>query len=243
MKGFFRLGSSKPQRIEEWLNVTRTSPSDPFFDDGNPSDLSLVALPSNGLPSSSSLSSRTPDVAALLHTSEATPEMDRWRSSIPARAKDDNQVRHRPEFVIPSGGGATVSIYVWTGGIRDAFGFVVVACVACPGFFPAAESKNSQVAPITAFSRILLYPWAAFDVVTQTSLTGRTTTTPYLSAHFPTGPTLAYKPGLCPFTSYSCITNFEYTLTFASRSSDPIISKTADSSITHHAESFQSRVA
>ncbi|KAH8995227.1 hypothetical protein EDB86DRAFT_1182533 [Lactarius hatsudake] len=109
----FRLGSSKPQRMhnglplslldfllvtamllvtpsEEWMNVTRTSPSDSFLDDGSPSDLSLGVLSSNGLPSSSSLSSGTPDIAALLHTSEATPEIDRWRSSIPARAKDDN---------------------------------------------------------------------------------------------------------------------------------------------------------
>ncbi|KAH9023534.1 hypothetical protein EDB83DRAFT_2320152 [Lactarius deliciosus] len=102
----FRLGSSKPQCMhnglplmtamllvtpnEEWMNVTRTSPSDSFLDNGSPSDLSLGVLSSNGLPSSSSLSSGTPDMAALLHTSEATPEIDRWRSSIPARAKDDN---------------------------------------------------------------------------------------------------------------------------------------------------------
>ncbi|KAH9023540.1 hypothetical protein EDB83DRAFT_2527281 [Lactarius deliciosus] len=81
-------------------------------------------------------------------------------------------------------------------------------------------------------SRMLLYPWVAFDVVTQASLPRRTTTTPtapYLSAHFPTGLTLPYKSGLCPSTSCSCITNFEYTLTFASRSPDPIISKAADS--------------
>ncbi|KAH9003229.1 hypothetical protein EDB83DRAFT_2468244, partial [Lactarius deliciosus] len=30
---------------------------------------------------------------------------------------------------------------------------------------------NSRVATITAFSRILLYPWVAFDVVTQTTHT------------------------------------------------------------------------
>ncbi|KAH9164602.1 hypothetical protein EDB89DRAFT_403507 [Lactarius sanguifluus] len=41
-----------------------------------------------------SLSSGTPDVAALLHTSEATLEIDRWRSSIPARAKDDSHSRY-----------------------------------------------------------------------------------------------------------------------------------------------------
>ncbi|KAH9033710.1 hypothetical protein EDB83DRAFT_2525395 [Lactarius deliciosus] len=76
------------------MNVTRTSPSDSFLDDGSPSDLSLGVLSSNGLPSSSSLSSGTPDMAALLHTSEATPEIDRWRSSIPARAKDDNHSRY-----------------------------------------------------------------------------------------------------------------------------------------------------
>ncbi|KAH9014846.1 hypothetical protein EDB85DRAFT_2028646, partial [Lactarius pseudohatsudake] len=76
---------------EEWTNVTRTSPSDSFLDDGSPSDLSLGVLSSNGLPSSSSLSSGTPDIAALLHTSEATPEIDRW----PLMAAQ--QARHRPE--------------------------------------------------------------------------------------------------------------------------------------------------
>ncbi|KAI9429999.1 hypothetical protein H4582DRAFT_2087819 [Lactarius indigo] len=109
----FRLGSSKPQRMhnglplslldfllvtamllvtpsEEWMNVTRTSPSDSFLDDGNPSDSSLGVLSSNGLPSSSSLSSGIPDATTFLHTSEAIPEIDRWRSSIPTRAKDDN---------------------------------------------------------------------------------------------------------------------------------------------------------
>ncbi|KAH9031257.1 hypothetical protein EDB84DRAFT_173912 [Lactarius hengduanensis] len=82
----FRQGSSKPQRMhnglplslllllllflvtamllvtpsEEWVNMTRTSPSDSFLGDGSPSDSSLGVLSSNGLISSSSLSSGNP---------------------------------------------------------------------------------------------------------------------------------------------------------------------------------------
>ena len=59
---------------------------------------------------------------------------------------------------------------------------------------------------------------------------------------FPTGPTLPYKPGLCSFTSYYCITNFEYSLAFASRASHPIISKATNSPVAHYAQPFQSRV-
>ncbi|KAH9023537.1 hypothetical protein EDB83DRAFT_2527279 [Lactarius deliciosus] len=223
---------------EEWMNVTRTSPSDSFLDDGSPSDLSLGVLSSNDLPSSSSLSSGTPDIVALLHTSEATPEIDRWRSSIPARAKDDNH-SHYAESI--DGGAANEASSRATSRLSSHIDdHAAVQHSAYTGY--TRRIRNSRVATITAFSRILLYPWVAFDVVTQASLTGRTTTTPYLSAHFPAGPTVAYKPGLCPSTSYSCITNFEYTLTFASRSPEPIISKAADSPIIHHAEPVQSRV-
>ena len=85
------------------MNVTRTSPSDSFLDNGTPSDVSLgVLLSSNALPSSSSFSSGTPDASALLHTSEATPEIDRWRSSIPARAKDDNRSRYAESIEGPA---------------------------------------------------------------------------------------------------------------------------------------------
>ncbi|KAI9437486.1 hypothetical protein H4582DRAFT_1954864 [Lactarius indigo] len=38
----------------EWMNMTRTSPSDSFPHDGNSSDPSLGVFSSNGLPSSSS---------------------------------------------------------------------------------------------------------------------------------------------------------------------------------------------
>ena len=76
------------------MNVTRTSPSNPFPVDGIPSDLSHGSLvSSNTLPSSSSLSSETPDVATLLQTSEATPEIERWRSSVSTRAMDDTRGR------------------------------------------------------------------------------------------------------------------------------------------------------
>ncbi|KAH9031255.1 hypothetical protein EDB84DRAFT_173788 [Lactarius hengduanensis] len=61
------------------------------------------------------------------------------------------------------------------------------------------------------------------------------------SHHFPPRRTLPVQDRPSPMSlvsvpSYSRVTNFEYTLTFASRPSDPIINKTADSPITHHAE-------
>ncbi|KAI9448940.1 hypothetical protein BJY52DRAFT_294368 [Lactarius psammicola] len=46
---------------EEWMNVTRTSPSDSFLDDGNPSDVSPGLSPSNTRPFSGSPSSGTPE--------------------------------------------------------------------------------------------------------------------------------------------------------------------------------------
>ncbi|KAH9170907.1 hypothetical protein EDB89DRAFT_1974945 [Lactarius sanguifluus] len=124
-------------------------------------------------------------------------------------------------------------------GYRRRFGIVGVACLSCP-FFLGTESKNSRVATFTVFSRVHLYPFAAADIVTQTGLTGRTATTTHT---FPQDRPY-YKPGLCLSTSYSCITNFEYTLTFTSRPSDPITNKNTDPPITHHArQPFQSRVA
>ncbi|KAH9003234.1 hypothetical protein EDB83DRAFT_818077 [Lactarius deliciosus] len=44
--------------------------------------------------------------------------------------------------------------YVRTRGIRDAFGFVAVACVSYAFFFPATESKNTRVATFS-FYRLL----------------------------------------------------------------------------------------
>ena len=76
---------------EEWVNVTRSSPSYSCPDDVNPSDVSLLS--SNPLPSSSSLSSGIPDLA-ILQTSEATPEIERWRSSVSTRVMDDNRSRY-----------------------------------------------------------------------------------------------------------------------------------------------------
>ncbi|KAF8269276.1 hypothetical protein EI94DRAFT_1725698 [Lactarius quietus] len=113
----FRLGCSKPQRMhnglplslldfllvtamllvtpnDEWMNVTRSSPSHSFPDDGNPSDASRGSLlSSNPLPSTSSLSSGVLDPIAL-DASEATPEIERWRSTISSRAMDDNRSRY-----------------------------------------------------------------------------------------------------------------------------------------------------
>lgn len=109
----FRLGSSRPQRMhnglalslldfllvtamllvtpaDEWMNVTRTNPSEPSTDAGYlSSSTSLGNLPSSDTRPFND-SSETPDVEAPLHTSEATPAIERWRSSIPVRAMEDN---------------------------------------------------------------------------------------------------------------------------------------------------------
>ncbi|KAI9437498.1 hypothetical protein H4582DRAFT_278768 [Lactarius indigo] len=180
---------------EEWTNVTRTSPSDYFLDDGNLSDSSLGVLSSNRLPSSTSLSSEIPDATTFLHTSEATPEVGRWHSSVPARARDTTILSyaesidgcHASEassratsrtssYIDNHATGATRSIYIRIRDIRDTFGVVAVARVSWPNF-PATESKNLQASMITALSRILLYPWTTSGV-TQTSPIGRTSTAP-----------------------------------------------------------------
>ncbi|KAH9021805.1 hypothetical protein EDB84DRAFT_519970 [Lactarius hengduanensis] len=67
----------------------------------------LGVLSSNGLPSSTSLSPGTPDVATLLHTSETTPEIDGWRSSIPARVKDDKHSRYAESIASEASSRAT----------------------------------------------------------------------------------------------------------------------------------------
>jgi hypothetical protein len=93
----FRLGTSRPQRMhnglalslldfllvtamilitpnDEWTNVTRPNPSDSVADSGQTSH--------------SSSDPRAP----LLHSSEASPEIERWRSSIvPARVTEETQ--------------------------------------------------------------------------------------------------------------------------------------------------------
>jgi hypothetical protein len=76
---------------EEWMNVTRSSPSYSYPEDGDPFDASVLS--SNPLPSSSSLSSGTLDPAAI-HASEATPEIERWRESVSNRVVGDNRSRY-----------------------------------------------------------------------------------------------------------------------------------------------------
>src|SRR5579863_4879916 len=84
----FRVGTSRPQRMhnglalslldfllvtamilitpnDEWMNVTRPNPSDAIADFGHTSH-------------NSSSDPRAP----LLHTSEVSPEIERWRSSV-----------------------------------------------------------------------------------------------------------------------------------------------------------------
>ncbi|KAI0249610.1 hypothetical protein BJV78DRAFT_655071 [Lactifluus subvellereus] len=111
----FRLGSSRPQRMhnglplslldfllvtamllvtpaDEWMNVTRTNPSEPPPDASYlPSGTSLGNLQSSDTrPFNDTLPSKTPDVEDPLHTSKATPAIERWRSNIPVRAMEDN---------------------------------------------------------------------------------------------------------------------------------------------------------
>ncbi|KAH9033739.1 hypothetical protein EDB83DRAFT_1831248 [Lactarius deliciosus] len=244
---------------EEWMNVTRTSPSDSFLDDGSPSDLSLGILSSNGLPSSS-LSSRTFNIAALLHTSKVTPKIDRWRSSIPARAKDDNHSRYAESIDGSPASGASpratsrlsshtdnhaaVQHSAYTSG-QGVYATHSGPSLSLASHAPPPGNRIEELASCHDY-RLLKdtpipvgYLRRRHSRVSQDELPPLP---PLPTTHFPTGATLAYKPGLCPSTSYSCITKFEYTQTFASRSPDPIISKTTDSSITHHAEPFQSRV-
>jgi hypothetical protein len=95
----FRLGTSRPQRMhnglalslldfllvtamilitpnDEWTNVTRPNPSDSVADSGHTSHTHSSSDPR----------------APLLHDSEASPEIERWRSSIvPARVTEETQ--------------------------------------------------------------------------------------------------------------------------------------------------------
>jgi hypothetical protein len=96
----FRVGTSRPQRMhngialslldfllvtamllltpnDEWMNVTRTSPSE--------------LAPDSGPEYDSSYSHEPPDVKPLLLTSETTPAIERWRSAKPPQVVEDNQ--------------------------------------------------------------------------------------------------------------------------------------------------------
>ena len=75
---------------EEWKNVTRSSPSYSFPEDDVDMSHGCLSSSSNPLPSSSSLSSGALDPTTL-HNLEATPEIERWRSTISTRVVDDNR--------------------------------------------------------------------------------------------------------------------------------------------------------
>jgi hypothetical protein len=111
----FRVGTSRPQRMhnglplslldfllitamllvtptDEWMNVTRTHPSEPLLDAGKASTTSLNDSRSSGpRPSYGSHSSESPDAEPPSHPSEATPAIERWRSSIPSHGREINQ--------------------------------------------------------------------------------------------------------------------------------------------------------
>ena len=62
---------------DEWMNVTRTSQSE--------------FVPDSGPPCDSSFSHEPPDMKPHLLTPEATPVIERWRSTIPPRIVEDNR--------------------------------------------------------------------------------------------------------------------------------------------------------
>ena len=62
---------------DEWMNVTRTSPSE--------------CIPDSGAPYGTSFSHEPPDVKPHLLTSEDAPAIERWRSAVPPRAVEDNR--------------------------------------------------------------------------------------------------------------------------------------------------------
>ena len=62
---------------DEWMNVTRTSPSE--------------FVPDSGSPYESSFSHEPSDMKPQLLTPEATPAIERWRSAIPPRVVEDNR--------------------------------------------------------------------------------------------------------------------------------------------------------
>ena len=74
----------------EWENVTRSSPSYSFPEDDAGMSCGSLSISSNLLPSSSSLSSGALNLTTP-HTSEAAPEIERWRSTISIRVVDDNR--------------------------------------------------------------------------------------------------------------------------------------------------------
>ncbi|KAI0266991.1 hypothetical protein BC834DRAFT_90164 [Gloeopeniophorella convolvens] len=81
---------------DEWMNVTRAGPSESFTDLNHSISTSSGfegLQPSETRPSSSSLSSETPDPVVLEQNTEATPAIENWRSHIP-RNRDDDQSRY-----------------------------------------------------------------------------------------------------------------------------------------------------
>ncbi|KAH9969285.1 hypothetical protein BGW80DRAFT_638302 [Lactifluus volemus] len=112
----FRVGTSRPQRMhnglplslldfllvtamllvtptDEWMNVTRTHPSEPLLDAGKASSTTSLndSRSSDPGPSYGSHPSETPNAEPPSHSSETTPAIERWRASITSRHRDINQ--------------------------------------------------------------------------------------------------------------------------------------------------------
>jgi hypothetical protein len=249
------------------MNVTRSSPSYSFPDDGEPTDESRGSLlsSSNPLPSTSSLSSEPPDPTTL-YASEATPEIERWRSSVSNRVVDENRSPYAESVDGPASESQSratsrlssntdhYSAMQHTPGqgvytTHSSSSLSLASHTMSSPQHPKRRSKTRELPPRTVFSRLLLYPWAALDVITnllratQAGVTGRTTTTNPTTPYFiylSTGLTAADKPNLRSFTS-NYITNFEYTFTLSSGPS-PIINKTASPPVAYYAKPFESGV-
>ncbi|KAF8269266.1 hypothetical protein EI94DRAFT_1014641 [Lactarius quietus] len=174
------------------MNVTRSSPSYSCPEDASRRNL----LSSNPLPSSSSLSSGVLDPTTL-HASEATPEIERWRSSISNRAMDDNRSRHVESVDGPARGGASrvTSLLSSNTDHHSAMTHAYTAGVGVYGIHsnsslslssPQHANRRTRELPCTAFSGpLLLFPWTVFGVITyvpSASQTGLTDEPPPLTS-------------------------------------------------------------
>ena len=135
---------------EEWKN-TCSSPS--YSSPEDDVDMSRgLSISSSPLPSSSSLLSGALD-PIIPHNSEATPEIERWRSTISTRVVDDNRSPYAESVDDPASKGqsratspssSNTDHYLamqHTRGIHDTFGLVALACL-CHVFATETELKK-----------------------------------------------------------------------------------------------------
>ncbi|KAF8269270.1 hypothetical protein EI94DRAFT_1014802 [Lactarius quietus] len=145
---------------------------------GNPSDASRGSLlSSNPLPSSGSPSSGALDPTTL-HASEATPEIEPWRSSISNPIIDDSRSHYAESVDSPdseSRSRATRRLQSHTDhhrAMRHAYtpgqGVYRIhsGSLLSLTYYTASESKNSRVTSLNVVSGFLLFPWTVLDIIT-----------------------------------------------------------------------------